>query len=202
MKRFALFCMVALATTVAQAAVDIIILQVGDDVVVTATGTADVSALTLAFSGNGSGTHLGSDGRLFVGSGFVSYDQYSGVTGPTSFGPDTGDPFGNPFFPDQGSGGLIGIDGDNAALRVPGSYVSGTPITGEMTYENETFETLFLTRGVYTWTWGGGGADERLTLTIGDPNAPVPASSWWSLSALALVMLAGLLGVATRLRAA
>ena len=56
------------------------------------------------------------------------------------------------------------------ALIVPTGYVSGTALSGTAVAPNETLSSIGITPGVYTWTYGAGGAD---TLTI-DVAAPLP----------------------------
>jgi hypothetical protein len=50
---------------------------------------------------------------------------------------------------------------------VPQGYVSGTVISGSMTYDSQTIAGMGLTSGTYTWSWGTGGDTSTLTMIIG-----------------------------------
>ena len=77
-----------------------------------------------------------------------SYDEYTGASGPTSFGS------GFTTLASSGSGDRVGIDGINGGVFVPFGYVSGTALSDSMTFNNATFASLGVTRGTYVWTWG------------------------------------------------
>jgi uncharacterized membrane protein len=52
--------------------------------------------------------------------------------------------------------------------------VSGTNISGTATYLNESFSSLGLTPGTYTWTWGTGNNQGVFNLQIGVQPTPTP----------------------------
>jgi hypothetical protein len=116
----------------------------------------------------------------------------SGVTGPANFGS------GAFRVANSGSGSIVGIDlSATPAVVVPSAYVSGSAISGTATWTGQTFLSLGVTPGTYTWTWGAGANADSLVLQIG-PLAPrstqaIPTLSEWGVVALGcLVALAGL----------
>ena len=111
-------------------------------------------------------------------------DVYAAVlTGPPNFGS------GSEFFPDAGSGDLVGISIDQGLLFVPQGYVSNAALSDSMTFNNATFASLGVTPGTYVWTWGAG-ADQNFTIVI--PGAGVPdAGSTFGLFFVSLIALFG-----------
>ena len=74
-----------------------------------------------------------------AGSG--AYDDYSGVSGPTSFG------IGGPSFPASSStGNPVSIFGQAGELRLPQGYLTGGPLSGTFTFNNATFAGLGVTQ--------------------------------------------------------
>jgi hypothetical protein len=138
----------------AQAGYTVTLQQVGPDVVATGGGAIDLTGLT--FSG---------------GVGLGAY--YTGHTiGPTSFG-------GFPL-----SSSVITVSSGNFAriattgiygfrLRVPAGYVSGTALSGSLTYGSASLATLGVTPGTYVWKWGTR-ANQNFTLQI---KTPLPGST-------------------------
>ena len=169
--------------SLANAALVITAEEVGTDLLVNASGTIDLSALTFVDSGNGAGTISPSSGEVLLGPVFVGYDQYSGISGPSSFGPGVGL---SPGFPTTGSGGLVGVRGSNGLLRVPSGYSSGDSISAAMTFSNNSLASLGITPGNYVWNWGTGTTADSLTFQAGSGVVPAPPT-------LALLGLGGLL---------
>jgi hypothetical protein len=95
------------------------------------------------------------------------------LTGPATFG------MGHYFAATSGTGDPFGIQllGLRGALMVPSGYVSGAHLSATDTYANQTFSSLGLTPGTYTWTWGHGAHADSLTLQIGTASAVVPEPS-------------------------
>ena len=128
-----------------------IINQVGNDVVMTGSGTIDLTGLS--FYGNGSFNNayiVPSQGALMLGNlGFVK--AYVNFSGPSSFG-------SGGFTNASGSSGdAVGLSGSGSnMLFVPSGYLSGNPLSDTSTYNNATFASLGITPGTYTWTWGTG----------------------------------------------
>ena len=137
--------------------------EVGPDVVLSGTGTANLSSLNLEgtfFSPFGSVIRP-SSGRFSVGSG-GNYSTYSGST----FNPV---PFGSGFLPinaDISTGNNFGIGGFGN-LVVPQGYVGGA-LNGTGTFTGTTLATLGVTvpGGPYLVQWGASGASETITLEV------------------------------------
>ena len=136
--------------------------EVGPDVVLSGTGTANLSSLNLegTFS-NFVSVIRPSTGQFSVGSG-GNYSTYSGST----FNPV---PFGSGFLPisaDISTGNNFGIGGFGN-LVVPQGYVGGA-LNGTGTFTGTTFATLGVTvpGGPYLIQWGASGASETITFQV------------------------------------
>jgi hypothetical protein len=176
----------------AQAIYIVSLQQVGPDVVATGSGTIDLNGLSFVTNGAGVGSLFPLIGEIATGLDNSSFYDYTGFSGPSSFGagPPTGD--------SSGSGDYVGIIGASNDLRVPRNYVSGTPLSDAATYSGYTLATLGVTPGIYTWTWGTGVHADSFTLYAGVPVPGVPDSG--STFGLLIVALVGLFGI-SRLRA-
>lgn len=147
--------------------------EVGSNVVMTASGTLDISSLTLVTSNNGpnGGGGLGINSATFLmGANGTYFDEYSGFTStPSNFG--SGGGLGST----SGSGDAMGVIMQGAPpyhLIVPAGYTSGTQITSSATFTGQTFSSLGLTQGTYTYTWGS----DSINVVVGGP-APTPTPS-------------------------
>ncbi|HZX70201.1 MAG TPA: PEP-CTERM sorting domain-containing protein [Rhodanobacter sp.] len=153
------------------------LVQQGNNVVATGSGTFDLAGLTLVGATvTGPAALQPSDGYVMTGPlSNVAIDSYTGYVGPTSFGS------GNNFISsDVGTGDTVGIFGSSTYYGypnfwVPSGYVSGGALSGTSTYDNASFTTLGVTPGTYVWTWGGG-ADQSFTLDIVTAGVPEPAA--------------------------
>ena len=161
------------------------ILQIGNDVVVTSSGTVDTTNL------EGGSTFDDFNGflqpalppssylmaaQLLIGlprdEGRRSVDFYFNanfepVVGPSSYG------FGlNAFVPDIGSGDLHGFTTNSPpdtegfpVIFVPEGYVSGDFLSSQMTFLDSSLNDIGVTEGTLTWSF----ADNEITLFIGVP---------------------------------
>jgi hypothetical protein len=100
-----------------------------------------------------------------------TFDEYSGVSGPASFG------VGGMTNASSGSGGPIGVDESSfdliaqpPVLIVPKGYMSGSPLSGSSTFDGQTLASLGLTPGTYVYTWGAPADDDSLTVKIAIPE--------------------------------
>ncbi len=167
----------------AQALITIEMQQVGPNVVVTGSGTANVTALTL------DSVSLGStiwpvflpESLVVIGSGLTS-PWLGSLSGPANFGTSA-----TASFSDSDTGDRIGIVAKKL-VYLPMGYVSGTAVSGMSTWNNKSFVSLGVTPGNYVWTWGSGNTADSLVLNIGMAPVPEPGA--------AVLMLAGLLAVA------
>ena len=136
--------------------------QVGNDVVITGSGTINFSALSLYVNGGGTTRIYPAGALLYSGStGFTSFNGFNGggLKGPANFGT------GGLILPSSGTGSFVGIDGSDLVLLLPSGYTSGTSLTDTSTYLGQTFTTLGFTPGTYTYTWGSGANADSLTIT-------------------------------------
>jgi hypothetical protein len=173
----------------AQAAYIVTLVQQGDNVVATGSGTIDLTGLELnPICGLGCSTNAGINpiiGTIATGPvNRVPTLFYIGFTGPTSFGS------GDLTLPNSGSGDSVGIDGAFEILSLPVDYVSGRVLSDTSAYNNQAFSSLGVTPGTYVWTWGSGGSADSFTLIIGAARVPEPSTLlllWVGLVALLLV---------------
>lgn len=157
----------------AKSAIIIDVTQVGSNVVATGGGTADLTDLTLNGSTPAFTAMEPNVAGLVVGPGATGFSLYENLVGPASFGP------GGYTTASSGSGSGFGINGSGfnvPYLYLPAGYGSGTALSGSATYDGQTFASLGLTPGAYTWTWGSGADADSLTVNIGAVPEPMSAS--------------------------
>jgi len=150
--------------------------EVGSNVVMTASGTIDLDGLTLVESSVGPfmGGGVGPTSATFVMGANGGYGKtYSGfTTTPSNFG--TGGGMG----PTSTSGDIFGIFTQGAPpylLIVPTGFTSGGQISSTQTFTGQTFSSLGLTAGTYTYTWGSG---KSLSVVVGGlVPTPTPTPS-------------------------
>jgi hypothetical protein len=149
------------------------IYESGSNVVMSVSGTIDLSGLTLIQSGVTFGAPaggLGTDTATFIMARNVSiFDVYSGfTTNPTSFGTGNG---GGASSSTGGAFGVIFASEPPYQLVVPSGYTSGTQITATQTFTGQTLTSLGLNVGTYTYTWGSG---KSFDVVIGGTPGPTP----------------------------
>jgi hypothetical protein len=153
----------------------VMIYESDSNVVMSGSGTLDLSGLTLVTSGAGPsmGGGLGVSTATFLcGANGQYYDTYSGfTTTPSNFGSGFG------FPPTSTSGDIFGVVTQGAPpyfLYVPSGYTTGTQITGSQTFTGETFSSLGLVEGTYTYTWLGGSIDVVIGTAPETTTTPTP----------------------------
>jgi hypothetical protein len=137
------------------------ILEVGSDVIMSGSGSLNVTGLiegSVQTAGGINGTLgywvIGQTNpffaRKFFGSNLNVYPNSfgSGYTAPTSY---SGDTFGI-------QNGSLGKD-----IVLPLGYTSGSPLSGTATFANKTISSMGLTPGTYLYDWGS----DSITLQIG-----------------------------------
>jgi len=144
--------------------------QVGPNVVWSGSGSFNLTSLTFDQNLPGvTGGYNKSFAQFIVGpSSPTSATTYSGssfTTFPTNFGSGGG------LAPSSSSGSLFGVvqtagPSGPRVLLVPSGYVSGTVISGSMTYDTQTIAGMGLSGGTYTWAWGSGGTASSIVMTI------------------------------------
>jgi hypothetical protein len=159
------------------------IAQVGPNVVVTGTGTIDLTGLTLAGIVTANSGIIPDGGVLGVGPPSAgAVDLYTGsISGPASFG--TG---GVTAPSSSGSGDKVVLVAPST-LDAPEGYVSGTALSDTSTYDNSTLASLGLTPGTYTYTWNRGPAADSFVIQINAASV-VPEPANLSLLAAAVMM--------------
>jgi hypothetical protein len=158
------------------AAVTVTVNQVGSNVVFSGSGSFNLSALTPANTGGYISDYMNpSMPTLVFGdaeAGAAIGELYFSLTvgGPSSYGMGGASPS------DSSGGTNFGLDflpEVAVTIWVPLDYASNSPLNATMTFENETFATLGLTEGTYTWTWSTDGNNDSMTVNI----IPEPATS-------------------------
>lgn len=141
----------------ANAAVTFTISQVGGDVVITGSGSYDLTGAALIGGGVQDG-YINSSLGLAVGGPFGSVDLYALTVNPGAFGtgsyldgsPDVGDRFG------------LDVITFGGFITVPQGYAGG-PLSGSTTFSGQTYASLGLTAGsVYTYRI----ANDSMTLRV------------------------------------
>ena len=149
----------------AQAGYTVTLRQVGPDVIATGRGAIDLTGLTfISTTGDNFPGIEPVLGLIGTGPFATRTDGYQGFTGPTNFGS------GLVSSPNTASGDFVEISAVGLQLFMPLNYVSDTPLSNSMTFNNATFATLGVTPGIYEWTWGPR-ANQNFTLVI--PGVPV-----------------------------
>ncbi len=135
----------------------------------------DLDSLTLAY--------LNPTPSFAIASVNSAVDDYNLVITPPNFSSGVG------------FGGLI--SGDNLLFEsavnlqqiwLPNNYVSGSLISGSLTFSGSTITSLGLTPGTYTWTWENGGVSDFLEMRVGVSAVPEPSSVALSIVGCALLV--------------
>jgi hypothetical protein len=103
--------------------------EVGNDVVATGNGALDLTGLN-SVGESTVGAYISPiiAGIVTGPADLTPFRRYSGFTGSTSFG-------SGGFTPaSSGSGDIVGIDGGEGDLQVPGAYVSGSFLSSSTTW--------------------------------------------------------------------
>jgi len=201
------FGLVAILPLSTYAAVEMEMVAVENDVVLSGSGTLNISSTT-NFATSGTKTQSAIDaGGLFAPSAVTGSNtdvevrvECGGVTGPVSFGSGTAviksDDGSGHTFGIFGAGENYGSGGTGLCLLVEKAYVSGDQLSGSARFTNATLSTLGVTKGTYRWTWGTGASADSLTLYIGGkPAPPTPVPTMPSALMLLLMTLLALMGV-------
>lgn len=192
--QFAKACVVAVAALVgfalspAQAGLVFTFAEVGSDVVMTATGSVDLTDLIAqsnqSWASGNNGVQSGASSNEYVATGVAGATTTPYQTTFTTVGGS----FGERAFlaPSSVSGDIAGFL-DGAAtdfVWVPAGYVSGTALNGTSTFNSTTLAGMGLIPGDYTWGWSGASPD---TITVSVSAVPEPSTF-----ALCSVAVAGL----------
>ena len=158
----------------AKGAVTIAAVEAGGNVVFSGSGTLNLSDL-YHYIGGGSvpGINPATESVpvLVLGASGNNVDEYGlgNISFPAPFGT------GGHIPASIGAGDVFGTtvsleEPGQAVIWVPSGYVSGSWLSGSITFTGETFATLGLIPGVYTWSWGYGENADSMTLVIPEPS--------------------------------
>ena len=177
-------------TSHSNAGVIISVVESGTNVVSTASGSINMTGLSV-FNSSGAAAQIrpdtsgGERGSISVGDLAPDSALQYQVSGPLTFGPGTlgflANSFGGDFV------GIRAVSTTGALLQLPSLYNSGDSINGTATFNSQSFASLGVTTGTYNYTWGSGPDADFLTINIG--AAPVPEPS-------TMCLFAGVLGLA------
>jgi hypothetical protein len=150
--------------SVAPSGFTVTIVESGSDVVMTASGSLNINDLTYITTTTLGGSGIGISSATFIMGSNGDYDTYSGFTStPSNFGTGGGGPS------TSASGDIFGVIFQGTPpyeLVVPKSYVTGSAISSTQTFNGETFSSLGLTPGTYTYTWGSGANADSINVVI------------------------------------
>ncbi|MEE3331370.1 MAG: PEP-CTERM sorting domain-containing protein [Myxococcota bacterium] len=207
LKALAAVFALAIATTAvpARAAFIMDVVEVGSDIVITGSGTIDLTlwSFDCPFCHIGAG---GAIGTLSGGNDIIAVSVGAGPNGtpldgyvldsPKLSGPTSAGPLLNPTAGTSGSGDIIiwNFDGffadgllgstEQGMLLLPDGYSSGASLFGSATIAGASLASLGVTPGSFVWSWGSGSTADSITLNI----VPEPST--------ALLICTGLLGLA------
>jgi len=160
----------------AHSAIVLTVKQEGNDVVVSGSGSANITDLSTP-TPNLDYTNVLWFNQIYAGPAALestppafAVDLYSGITGPLSI---SDDPLIIATNPTSGWGDLFGVVADNGLLVLPLNYQSGNILAGTSRFEGYTLAELGLSPGVFSWSWGTNGNADSFELKI--EAVPVPA---------------------------
>jgi len=189
----------------ARASFTFTIAEVGSNVVVTGSGSINLSSLNFMNVSGGNFGYL--DPTAFIPSGGAAtqtdwYQGYAVAGNPSNFG--TG---GGTAATSSVSGGYFGfipgyLGGNSTLFEVAHGYTSDSFFTLSSTWANESFASLGITSGTYTWQWSknnGSGASDSVTVNaVPEPSALALLAI--GAAGLAVLRLRHMLGVSIAIR--
>lgn len=173
-------CLLLLLAGIANSngAVTVTAIEAGGNVVFSGSGTLNLSSLHNLNSAeiySGINPYELEVPFLALGAPIGNVDEYEwdgilGISVPSPFGT------GGWTHPSSGSGDSFGTaahewEPGEAVIWVPHGYVSGSWLSGSMTFTGQTFASLELIPGIYTWSWGNGESADSMTLIIPEPSS-------------------------------
>ena len=179
---------VAVFSGLSHAAISITFDQVGGDVVATYSGSVDLDSMdstsdlgVVESRGyDGDAAYFRNNAAATVTVGFTNFIASPSFVNASGGAPQTTLTFSGDDF------GLVST-GTFEQVFLPNGYVSGTTISGSLTFESTTIATLGLNPGTHVWQWTGTAPSspvESATITV------IPEPSAFGLAALGLVSVA------------
>ena len=159
--------------------------QVGNDVVMTGSGSVNTAGLTGSGTSNRAGSVNPSFSFFTVGTPTtVNQNFWRALTGNK---PSIGT--GSFTLASSGTGDTFSLSNYNGGgIYLPLNYISGAALSGQSTFAGTTISALGLTTGNYTWTWGSGANAGSAVMTI----SAVPEPSTYALGAIATGVMAAI----------
>jgi hypothetical protein len=154
-----LTCLLACQTIPGRAVAGVILVlrESGGNVVATATGSINLTALRAVSPVDITPFISPTEGEIFVGPAATN-EEFEAITPPQEFGP------GGLTRATSVTGQSFGIAGSGGALDLPTGYTSEAPLSGTATWSGQTFASLGITPGTYTFTWGSGTSADFFTI--------------------------------------
>lgn len=166
----ALLVFVIFGATKASAAITINMRQTGGDVVFDFSGDLDLASNSPSPEFNENLFLIiwpGLGAINFAGPG-IRMNKYEAVlSGPSSFG------LGGVANPDFSTFGGLTIDPEVGDLYLPQGYLSGDSLSGSMTFQSDTFDTLGIDDESAPYVWTIAGSGDTITLRV----VPEPSSA-------------------------
>lgn len=150
------------AVSSARAAIVLTVSQVGPDVVISGSGSLNITGITPLFN---SGWVLPSGSRDSARVGAGTALAFGSLSGPATMG--TGGAGGQ--FASSTTGVPFGITTFNSRYFVPQDYVSGESLSGTATYNGVTLASLGFAEGTYVYTIPVTG--DTITVIVPAPGA-------------------------------
>jgi hypothetical protein len=147
--------------------------QDGPDIVASGSGTLNLNGLTAEGSSNISPFIYPAEGLVITGATGPNTNYAGTISGSGGFGG------GFVTIATTGTGPIVGVDA-SGDIFVPTGYASGAPLSSTATYASQTFASLGLASGLYTYSFGSGANADAFQVVITGvsqpPNIPEPAS--------------------------
>jgi hypothetical protein len=150
--------------------------QAGSNVDVTGSGSIDLTGLSFVRADIFAQDVWPSVGLIGLGYAGIA-SQYTGFSGPTSFGPGNDTPAGGDFGDDV----ALSNASPTPIIAVPLDYASGAALSDGAIFVDETIAELGLTAGTYTYKWS---ADDLKVIISNAPSTTVPEPLTLSLFAV------------------
>jgi hypothetical protein len=162
-----------------RAALVITAIESGSHVIVsTSGGSLDLTGLSIESANTNAEPSWQPDRAILIigeKDAALRVDVYDGMGGgPTSFPTDSGGSSygaGGSIFEDCCSGDQVGVI-DGRFLVVPAGFTGGPIGPSSSTWFDDTFASLDMTPGSYTWSWSA----DSVTLNVAP--VPIPAVAW------------------------